>query len=109
MMEFCPNCGKVLTLVKKSDTVVLVCKKCGFEKVVEKAVTQVASKKKAKVPTVEKEAPSEEEVLPTVDVICPECGNNKAYWWTVQTRSADEPMTTFFRCTRCKHTWREYG
>lgn len=107
-MEFCPNCGKVLTLTKKSDTIVLVCKKCGFEKSVEKAVVQVAPKKKSKALRVEKEVP-EDEVLPTTDALCPECGNNKAYWWTVQTRSADEPMTTFFRCTRCRYTWREYG
>ncbi|MFX1287916.1 MAG: transcription factor S, partial [Promethearchaeota archaeon] len=25
-----------------------------------------------------------------------------------QTRSADEPSTSFFRCLECKHTWREY-
>ncbi|MEM3032488.1 MAG: transcription factor S, partial [Nitrososphaerota archaeon] len=48
--------------------------------------------------------------LPTThDVECPQCGNNEAKWWTVQTRSADEPMTQFFRCTKCGHTWREYA
>ncbi|RLG10996.1 MAG: transcription factor S, partial [Thaumarchaeota archaeon] len=40
--------------------------------------------------------------------ICPKCGNREAYYWAVQTRSADEPMTRFFRCTKCGYTWREY-
>ncbi len=38
--------------------------------------------------------------------ICPKCGNNQARWWIVQTDSADEPSTQFFRCTKCMHTWR---
>jgi transcription factor S len=38
--------------------------------------------------------------------VCPKCGNNQSRWWIVQTDSADEPSTQFFRCTKCKHTWR---
>jgi len=38
--------------------------------------------------------------------VCPKCGNNQARWWIVQTDSADEPSTQFFRCTKCHHTWR---
>lgn len=46
--------------------------------------------------------------LPKVKVKCEKCGHDEAYWWTRQTRGADEPMTRFFRCTRCNHVWREY-
>ena len=38
--------------------------------------------------------------------VCPKCGNNQSRWWIVQTDSADEPSTQFFRCTKCMHTWR---
>src|SRR4029079_16898150 len=38
--------------------------------------------------------------------VCSKCGNNQARWWIVQTDSADEPSTQFFRCTICNHTWR---
>lgn len=47
--------------------------------------------------------------LPKTDEECPKCGNNKAYYWLVQTRSGDEAATRFFRCTKCGHTWRDYS
>lgn len=47
--------------------------------------------------------------LPTARVTCPSCGNDKAYWWMLQTRGADEPSTRFYRCVECGHVWREYA
>jgi DNA-directed RNA polymerase III subunit RPC11 len=38
---------------------------------------------------------------------CPKCDNDRAYFYQLQIRSADEPMTTFYRCTACTHQWRE--
>ena len=46
--------------------------------------------------------------MPTKTEVCPKCGNKEAFFWQVQTRSGDEGMTTFFRCTKCRFTWREY-
>jgi DNA-directed RNA polymerase subunit M len=46
--------------------------------------------------------------LPTTSAKCSECGNNTASWWLRQLRSADESETRFFKCTKCKFTWREY-
>ena len=42
----------------------------------------------------------------TDKVECSKCGNNQAHWWIVQTDSADEPITQFFRCIKCRLTWR---
>lgn len=42
-------------------------------------------------------------------VFCSKCGNKGAYWHLRQTRSADEATTRFYRCTKCKNTWREYA
>ena len=39
---------------------------------------------------------------------CDKCGHGMAYTWSVQTRSSDEPATTFFKCVSCGHQWREY-
>jgi len=47
--------------------------------------------------------------LPTTSMDCTKCGNTTAYWWMLQTRSADEATTQFYRCTKCGHTWRNYS
>ena len=40
---------------------------------------------------------------------CPKCDHPRAYYMQLQTRSADEPMTVFFKCcnTQCNHRWKE--
>ena len=45
--------------------------------------------------------------LPTTEVQCPECGNDRAHWYMQQIRAADESETRFFVCTECEHRWRE--
>jgi len=40
-------------------------------------------------------------------VVCEACGNKEAYFREIQTRSADEPATLFFRCTACGKVWKE--
>ena len=37
---------------------------------------------------------------------CPKCKLNKVHYYQLQTRSADEPMTTFCTCTNCNHRWK---
>ena len=45
---------------------------------------------------------------PTVKIDCEKCGHGEAVAWMFQTRSADEPTTRFYRCQKCKYTWRDY-
>ena len=42
-------------------------------------------------------------------VKCPneKCESRQAYFRQVQIRSADEPMTNFYRCVECATDWRE--
>jgi DNA-directed RNA polymerase III subunit RPC11 len=40
-------------------------------------------------------------------VPCPNCSHHEAYFREIQTRSADEPATIFYRCTSCAKTWKE--
>jgi len=40
---------------------------------------------------------------------CPKCGCCKSFSYSKQTRSADEPMTTFATCVSCKHKWSYSG
>ncbi len=48
------------------------------------------------------------ESMPQTDADCGKCKNTKAYFWTAQTRSSDEPETIFLKCTKCDHQWRQY-
>lgn len=35
------------------------------------------------------------------------CDSKKAHFVQLQMRSADEPPTTFFKCVKCGHQWRQ--
>jgi DNA-directed RNA polymerase subunit M/transcription elongation factor TFIIS len=37
------------------------------------------------------------------------CGSKKVYSFSKQTRSADEPMTTYAQCVNCNSTWTYSG
>lgn len=42
--------------------------------------------------------------LPTIEwKPCRACKNTKHFYYQLQTRSADEPITTFYRCKQCQH------
>ena len=38
-------------------------------------------------------------------VVCKKCGSNKTWSVQKQTRSGDEPMTTFSTCVECRHSF----
>jgi DNA-directed RNA polymerase subunit M len=105
-MQFCPTCGLVCVSRKEKDKTILVCRKCGYkikdykpieipEKVDENPLSDIVLMNEAK------------ETLPKIKLICPKCSHAEAVWWMQQTKSADEPPTLFFRCTKCRHSWRE--
>ncbi|RLJ09616.1 MAG: transcription factor S [Candidatus Aenigmatarchaeota archaeon] len=107
-MQFCEKCGSVLVAQKEKDKTILICRKCGFKLKDYKPLEISESVEKDPLDDViiiEKN----EETLPKTKTTCPKCGHNEAVWWIQQTRSADEAPTLFLRCTKCKHSWREYG
>ncbi len=101
-MEFCPKCGSVLVEKRKN----FGCLKCNY-----------STKSKIKIESTEKlngmeghvaVKKKDTNVMPVTMEICPKCGNKEAYFWSAQTRAADEAETRFFKCKKCSHTWREY-
>jgi DNA-directed RNA polymerase subunit M len=107
-MEFCPTCKLALVAQDHNGKRVLVCRKCGHK--TDKYKPLRISEKVEKSPldsvvVVDKDR----ETLPKTKTTCPKCNHNEAVWWVQQTRSADEAPTVFYRCTKCKHSWREYG
>lgn len=101
---FCPKCKSILNLVQKGREAIFVCT-CGFKtKELPEAITEKV-KTGRDIGVIED---TDTEKLPTTEAKCPKCGHTSAYYWTRQTRAGDEAETRFFRCVRCKHTWRDY-
>ena len=100
-MEFCPKCGSVLIQKRKN----FGCARCGYS-TKEKLKLKTSEKidEKNEIAVIKKEM----NTLPIVVEKCKNCKNEKAYFWTIQTRAGDEAETKFFKCTKCEHTWREY-
>ncbi|MCJ7479098.1 MAG: transcription factor S [Candidatus Nanohaloarchaeota archaeon QJJ-7] len=105
-MDYCDECGGIIVPEKKGDDTSFKCRSCGkeYEEEGEELVIREENEDEKKHINVG----GEDENRPITDEECEECGNEKAYWWTEQTRSADEPPTRFYRCTECSHTWRVY-
>ncbi|MBU0958236.1 MAG: transcription factor S [Nanoarchaeota archaeon] len=101
-MEFCPKCGGLIISKGKSAG----CSKCSYKtkNKIKLETTEVAEEKKEIGVIDEKDSVT----LPVTAEDCEKCNHNEAYFWASQTRAADEAETRFFRCTKCKHTWRKY-
>ncbi len=104
-MKFCPKCEVKL---KKSNSG-LQCSKCGYtEGQEEKTTKKIVDDQELDESILAFEGNEGEESYSTIKMECEKCGHDKAVWWMFQTRSADEPTTRFYRCQKCKHTWRDY-
>lgn len=106
-MEFCPTCANLLQY-EMTNPARFYCRSCPYVSPIERKV-----KIKRAVQLANKEATpivvGEKNVGPTTDASCPKCRHGKAEFHQMQTRSADEPMTIFYKCLNesCGHNWRE--
>ncbi len=101
-MEFCPRCGSVLVEKRKN----FGCINCNYTA---KGKVKIEANEKMKEATqVGVIKDKDTDVFPVINNTCPKCGHREAYFWTGQMRAGDEAETRFFKCTKCKHTWREY-
>ena len=106
-MNFCPKCESRLKINNDGS---LSCPKCEF---VKKGDVKEGSKKSERVNSEflvmdETDMNQAKGLESTIKIDCEKCHNTEGVWWTFQTRSADEPETKFYRCTKCNHTWRDY-
>ncbi|MCK5177187.1 MAG: transcription factor S [Candidatus Aenigmarchaeota archaeon] len=107
-MKICEKCGNLMLPVRKEEGLYYICRVCKQEKKAEKdnfILKEVVHKEKPRIIKTDENS----EMLPKLKKKCESCGNGEAYWWSQQTRSSDEPETRFYRCTKCKKTWREYS
>ena len=112
-MKFCPHCHNVL-IVGKSDPKAsnvdelpfrMFCFTCPY-------IYTISTEIRRYVPLTAKKiddilGDESWEAAAKTRVLCPECDNNEAYFLQIQTRSADEPSTIFYKCTKCDHRWKE--
>lgn len=110
-MKFCPKCGSIMVPATKNGKKILRCTKCGYWEPLEGSSRKnftvkekIEKKPKDFIQVIDVDVST----LPVVDFKCEACGNDKAYVFEVQTRSADEPATRIYICTKCGKRYREY-
>ena len=103
---FCPKCGSLMLPGKEKKG--MACSSCGYNDKKSSGEMKISEKgnKAQDIEVVEKQ---QVDMLPKIKATCNKCHNDEAYYWHIQTRAADEPETRFNRCTKCGHTWRNYG
>ncbi|CAL9053559.1 uncharacterized protein LOC135640977 [Musa acuminata AAA Group] len=109
-MEFCPTCGMLLQIERASQgrRCRLFCPTCPY-------VCTISNKMVIKHNLVKKElehifsGADSMKFAPRTAATCPRCHHGEAFFRQMQIRSADEPMTTFYRCCneRCNYEWRD--
>ena len=103
---FCPKCGALLLPKVVNNKKVMSCS-CGHsDSDTSKASIKEEVKKVAEIRVVRRD---DDDSLPETEAECPKCKNDRAKYWLVQTRAADEPETKFLKCTKCKTIWRDYS
>ena len=108
-MQFCPTCGNILLLdgSKTYSTVNrLFCRTCPYQYEVTNVIRKRIKLDKEKVDDVIFQSDASGTAA-TTDAKCEQCGHKKAYLKELQTRSADEPATIFYKCAKCGFQWNE--
>lgn len=105
---FCPTCANVLIVEEYLGHLRFKCRTCPYNFNITRRITNRTYPKLKEIDDVLGGAAAWENVDSTEEH-CPVCWHPRAYFLQIQTRSADEPMTTFYKCcnTSCGHRWRD--
>lgn len=107
-MQFCPTCGNLL-LVEQSATFRFFCQTCPYVHNINSAISRKVPLQRKEVDDVLGGQEAWKNAEQTSTALCPKCSGTKAFFFSLQTRSADEPMTIMYRCSNhdCAHRWNE--
>eukprot|EP00750_Incisomonas_marina_P025404 INCI54.1.p1 GENE.INCI54.1~~INCI54.1.p1 ORF type:complete len:107 (-),score=18.65 INCI54.1:89-409(-) len=105
MFLFCPRCATLLLFEHQPDSR-FFCKTCPYVYNIPYKMTVDFKQKTKKVEDIMGGAAAWE-TAKRIAARCPDCAHNMAYYHQLQTRSADEPMTTFYKCIKCSKQWND--
>ncbi|KAL1965374.1 hypothetical protein VTN77DRAFT_5811 [Rasamsonia byssochlamydoides] len=114
-LTFCPNCSNALTVSRAEPSSQyplginrFECRTCPYQYVLDRAYFEKTPMKQKEVEDVFG-GKEEFKNADSMAAQCPAegCNGERAYFFQLQIRSADEPMTTFLKCTTCGTRWRE--
>ncbi|KNC86170.1 DNA-directed RNA polymerase III subunit RPC10 [Sphaeroforma arctica JP610] len=109
MLLFCPICSNAV-VVEAGDgsSNRFVCNTCPYQHTIGRIY---GAKRYTIMKQMDDVLGGEEawEFAPVTMTTCPKCHCREAFFRQMQTRSADEPMTTFYKCKNfkdCGNVWR---
>jgi DNA-directed RNA polymerase III subunit RPC11 len=109
-MWFCPLDGTLLQVQLASGqegaATFFRCSTCPYSCEITAPVTKKTFPAKKQVDDVLGGAAAWENVDRTM-AVCPKCSHGEAYFLQMQIRSADEPMSVFYKCCKCAHQWND--
>ena len=112
--DFCETCGELLEMPLYGE--VIQCSKCGASVPLQSFISKpiiteinyndkkewIEEYKRHRGEIAQKQ--EQKSVKATIKHDCPKCDSKQAYYWTQQTRSADEGSTVFYQCVKCEYT-----
>ena len=112
-MDFCETCDALLQPTRVNGVVRMYCPDCQVYtdqegSVISTTIDRSDDPEGGKTLVLENES---DHTLgrPVGQIFCQECDDiTDVEYWEIQTRSADESPTRFFKCLKCKYSWREY-
>uniref|UniRef100_A0A7S3IJY3 DNA-directed RNA polymerase subunit n=1 Tax=Strombidium inclinatum TaxID=197538 RepID=A0A7S3IJY3_9SPIT len=109
-MLFCPTCANLLLTEKTATDFRFYCKTCPYIYAVEEKLNVKMKLDRKEIDDVlgGKEAWENVDRTDVQQCVNNKCSSKRAFFMQIQTRSADEPMTVFYRCVECHVQWKEY-
>ena len=113
-MWFCPLDGTLLQIIgsssdnsSESSSHIFACTTCPYSQpILSPQIQKTFPLNRKKVDSILGGVAAWENVDRTM-AVCPMCSFEEAYFMQMQIRSADEPMSVFYKCVKCAHQWND--